>query len=512
MGRKSGVLFSFLAIFFEVLSTLVLTPFLIKTLGQSEFGIYKMCISIIAYVLLLDLGIGNSIIRFASKYRFNNDKDNMEKLAGVSFVFYTIIGVLSLVAGVVIYVIFPYVFNNGLMPAEIELGKKLILITCVTSAITLTSSGFYNIIIAHERFFVSKGLNIIQNILKIIFSFIALKLGWGSIGVCFVALFTTLAVRATYILYVIFVLKIRPRLRGAQKAWIIEILSYSGLIAIQMVATQMNQSVDQIFIGALVHDSSATLGVYAVGAQLNQYFMSLGVAITGVLMPGIVKFMHSNPNPKDITNEAIRLGRLIFLPLAIIYAGFVIFGRGFISLWAGPENIGAFIVGVLLMTPQLFVSTCSPCLQMLWSINKQKELTWLKLAIVISNCFLTVVLIRWNPLVGASLGTFISVMIGDVVLMLVISKIKLKMKLSDFIFSVFFSISLTVFAVALVCNRILSSNTFNINGWGSLILYGAIFTALTLSSIYFICLNKYELDLLNRVSIIKKLARRLRRC
>ena len=63
MGRKQGVILSYILMIFEVLSTLLITPFLIRTLGQAEYGVYKLSASITAYLLLLDLGVGNAIIR-----------------------------------------------------------------------------------------------------------------------------------------------------------------------------------------------------------------------------------------------------------------------------------------------------------------------------------------------------------------------------------------------------------------------------------------------------------------
>ena len=54
MNRKIGVILSYIAMVFEVLSTLLLTPFIIRDLGEAEYGVYKLSASIVAYLLLLD--------------------------------------------------------------------------------------------------------------------------------------------------------------------------------------------------------------------------------------------------------------------------------------------------------------------------------------------------------------------------------------------------------------------------------------------------------------------------
>ena len=76
MGRKIGVVLSYLLMIFEVLSTLLLTPFILRTLGQAEYGVYKLSAAVTAYLLLLDLGVGNAVTRYVAKFKVEG---NIEK-------------------------------------------------------------------------------------------------------------------------------------------------------------------------------------------------------------------------------------------------------------------------------------------------------------------------------------------------------------------------------------------------------------------------------------------------
>ena len=102
MGRKQGVILSYILMIFEVLSTLLITPFIISTLGQAEYGVYKLSASITAYLLLLDLGVGNAIIRYISKYRANKDTKSERNFFGVAILFYCAIALISLVGGILL--------------------------------------------------------------------------------------------------------------------------------------------------------------------------------------------------------------------------------------------------------------------------------------------------------------------------------------------------------------------------------------------------------------------------
>ena len=136
-----------------------------------------------------------------------------------------------------------------------------------------------------------------------------------------------------------------------------EIVIYSSMILVQMIATQLNATVDQVLIGSLVASSSAILAVYSVGTQITQYYQSIGTAFTGVLMPGIVKMVEKGADSTQLTNEMIRIGRIILIVLGLIWSGFLTCGQQFITLWAGQANTDAYLVAVILMTAYMFILT-----------------------------------------------------------------------------------------------------------------------------------------------------------
>lgn len=429
MNRKIGVILSYVMMIFEVLSTLLLTPFIIRTLGQAEYGVYKLSASVAAYLLLLDLGVGNAITRYVAKFRVSGEKEQSQKFLGVATIYYLIIALVAIIAGIILIFVFPKVFAKGLTASEIQLGQKLLLITMINAAVTLGTAAYNNVIIAYEKFAVSKCASIIQIIIRMGLTFFMLKFGFGSVGIVTVNLLLTVLCRGFFVLYVLLNIKLTPKFGGIKSEFVKEIVVYSSLILLQMIATQLNSSVDQVLIGAFVASSSTILAVYSVGTQVVQYYQSIGGAFTGLLMPGVVKMVESSAETKTITDEMIRIGRIILIVLGLIWSGFISCGKQFIFLWAGQENIDAYYVTVILMTAYMFVLTESIGTQILWAMNQHKEQAILKCAIVLLNILLTIVLIKWKPLIGATLGTFISLTLGDIVVMNVIFHKKLKMNL-----------------------------------------------------------------------------------
>ena len=502
--RKIGVILAYLLMILEAASAIFVTPIVLSSLGQNNYGIYKLVVSINAYLMLFDLGVGNAVVRFVAKYRFDNDIESGRKFMGVVSIFYGIISLLAIITGFTITIIFPFAFSKGLSNSEILLSQQLLFFTTITSAITLGTSGFSNAIVAFEKFGVSKIPSIIEIIIRTALIVLSLKLGFGSVGLVVVNLVTTFVCRLFYVLYTVFVLKYYPVFKKIQSPFVKEIFLYSGLITLQMLATQINQSVDQVLIGSMVSNSSRLLGIYGVSTQITQYFMTIGSAITGILMPGIVGFVRTNKDSVEIQKEMTRISKIVSFPLFAIFAGFVVFGKEFIILWAGNEYSNSYIIAIILMAPQLIILSQSVGTQLLWAVNKHKMVSYIKIGIVIVNIGLTALLIQINPLIGAAIGTFVSLLIGDIVLNWFIFKKELGIKPVNYI--------LNSFIVQLMCCLLLvplflGVDSFLHNFKYNIVMFVVKLTVFTICYVV-IAFPSLPKTILNKIPLLKNRAER----
>lgn len=480
MGRKIGAVFSFVTIIVEIFSALFLTPLIIRSFGQEEYGVYTLVLSVTSYLALLDLGVGNSVVRFMSKYRANKQYDEQRKFLGITTVYYVVIAIIVVVLGIVLNVLFPQIFAKGLNHEEIVLGQRLLSITSLSVALTIGTAGYFYTVVAHENFYVSKGVAVIAAVVRVIISMIALMLGVGSIGIALINTITTLVSRSVIVLFVTFKIKLIPTLKKVDFSQIKEIVSYSVIILLQMIATQINNMADQILIGTLTAASSVFLAVYGVGSQINHYFQTFGAAVNGVLMPGVVRMVEKDASPKELQKEMVRIGRLNFAFVGLIWTVFLVFGKQFVELWSGRENLDAYVIALLLMFPMIFVLTQGIGSQILWAKNKHKIQAILKFIIVLLNVVLTVALVVWDPLLGATIGTFISLMVGDVLVMQIVFKKELGIKLIPYYSELFRGIlpSLTLSAIVGGLFRLLS-----LNGW-----LGFTINCFVMALVYTICI------------------------
>lgn len=418
MGKlKSGAIISYIYLFIESISSIILTPFLVNYLGDSEYGIYGLAATVSSYILLLDLGVGNALVRYFAKYRVNNEPENERKLMGVSIIFYAVVSAIAMIALAGTIILSPHVFAKGLTIHEISRVKLMFWIVGINAVVTLLESPFKRIIMAYEKFVLSKLISLVKVCLR--FALVILVLIDGGMGIAVLGVSLLLTVLGTLfeMWYVFTRLKVKPKFNGVEKAFYKEIFSYSSIIVLQMIATQINAMVDQVAISILVPAASVYLAIYSVGINLTHYYQSIGGAVNSLLMPSAVKAVERKSDSNQILNMMVKITRIQNILLGLIYVVFLINGQEFIRLWVGESKGLAYIVSAVIMLPQLLFLSQSIGAHLLWAMNKHKIQAILQFGVSIINIFVTIILIKiMNPVVGAAIGSAIAMLIGNVII------------------------------------------------------------------------------------------------
>ena len=270
-----------------------------------------------------------------------------------------------------------------------------------------------------------------------------------------------------------------------------------------MIATQLNDSVDTILIGGFVPSSAIKIGIYGVGTQIIQYFKSIGTVFTTITMPGIVRTVENKSSPKALCDEMVKISRFTFIILSFVWVCFFWFGKQFISLWIGNDNLSAYYVALIIMLIYSFTLAEHIGNQVLYAINEIKELSIIKILIVVLNIFLTIALIKINPIIGAAVGTFISLLVGDLILTNVIFKRKIKISLKYYYSNLLHGV-LPALLICFGAGKLIS--LLELSGF-----WGFVINIAALTSLYAICMftfgfTAYEKNLL--LGMLKKIFRK----
>ena len=74
--------------------TFFFTPYLISELGKSQYGIWSLVFSLVAYMRLADIGMNQAIARFISKYFAVSDWKQLNEVVSSSARIYLIISLV----------------------------------------------------------------------------------------------------------------------------------------------------------------------------------------------------------------------------------------------------------------------------------------------------------------------------------------------------------------------------------------------------------------------------------
>ena len=123
---KIGAILNYAIIVLNTVVGLLYTPYMLRMMGQSEYGLYSIVASVISYLTILDLGFGNAIIRYTAKYRAENKVKEQYEMFGMFFVLYSVIGVISFLIGLGLYFNVDVLFQNSMSIDELSDRKSVV--------------------------------------------------------------------------------------------------------------------------------------------------------------------------------------------------------------------------------------------------------------------------------------------------------------------------------------------------------------------------------------------------
>ena len=492
--RKSGAILSYITIIVNTLIQLLYTPILIRKLGQSEYGLYSLVASIIGYLTIMDLGFGNAIIVYTSKYRAQNKFEEEKKLHGMFNLVFKIIGVIAGLFGIVLYFSAGSIFGGNMTDIEIHKMKIMMLILSFNLFITFYFAIYNSIISAYEKFTFQKIISIIHSLLKPLLMIPLLFLGYKSISLCIIITIANIFTILSNYIYCKKKLNIDTRYRGFDKVIFKTIIGYSIWIFLGTIVDKANWSVDNFVLGAV--SGTIAVSVYSIAATLNQMFINLSTAISGVLLPKMSKLVARNASSEELTNEMIKVGRIQNYVVFLMCSGLVLFGKEFIRIWAGDGFEESYYVALLLIIP-----LCVPLIQnlglsIMQAMNKYRFRSISTFVMAIINIIISIFLAKKWGATGAALGTEISLIICNIIIMNFYYHKKLKLNMIEFWKSIIKqSIPFAIPIILILAIMYL----VKLNGILGFITYGGIYVVMYALVAYFISMNKYEKDIINKV-------------
>ena len=109
-----GIILSYLQYLVSAIIGIGYVPVLINKLSTSEYGIYQLMGSFMAFLTVLDLGMSGTVTRYYAKYDSSGTEEAKENFLAIARNVYIAIGTATLILGSVFYFFIDNIYNKGL--------------------------------------------------------------------------------------------------------------------------------------------------------------------------------------------------------------------------------------------------------------------------------------------------------------------------------------------------------------------------------------------------------------
>jgi O-antigen/teichoic acid export membrane protein len=473
IGFAAGILIAFF-----------MAPFMVHQLGDSDYGLWILIGSFIGYMGLIDMGLNNAIVRYASKYIELDDTDKLNQTFVSALIIFVVMAVLIVVLIGTLGQFFPKVFSVDKSDFEITL---IILLATLDFAISLPVIVFQAMVKAKQEFVVLNLSIIIGKVLQTALFVKFLLAGHSIVSLLVIDLSLNVAFG---IFFVVYVFRISPqlKLRGTKvtKESLRNLLSYSFFNFLVAVSNRLIYQTDVLVIGAYASTSMITF--YAIGANLINYLHSFMRGLHTTLIPRASELdaREKHDAVSKLLLDYSRYGMLIAVPIIAI---FLFYGETFIGLWMGPKY--AAVAGDILVILSLAKFVNIPQLitnSVLRGIGKLKALSAIRIGEGVANLILSLILVKKYGLMGVAIGTLIPSVISNAIILPIYICKRFHCSLPRYYWESLLQPSLVLLFLFL-CNRLIDIQPANY-----LAFVGAICLNLVIHAVcvYAFCLSRIE--------------------
>lgn len=471
---KAGVVLNYVVIILNTVVGLLYTPYMLRMMGQSEYGLYSLVASVIAYLTVLDLGFGNAIVRYTAKFRAEKKTEEQYEMFGMFFLLYLVIGIIAFGIGLGLYFNVGTLFGDTMTAVELGRARIMMLLLVANLAFTFPMSIWGSIIQAYEDFVFQKSLNIFRIILNTAVMICLLHFGYKAVAMVVVqTIFNVLTLVLNFI-YCRRKLNIHIYFRFKHFHWgfLKEVAIYSFWIFLNAIIDRVYWSTGQFVLGAMV--GTAAVAVFAIAIQLEGMYMQFSTAISSVFLPKVTAMVATNRSRKEISDLFIRTGRIQYIVLAYILSGFIIFGRQFIELWAGAGYSDAYMISLLFFIPLTVPLIQNLGITILQARNEMKFRSVLYIIIALVSLAMQIVLTRYFGGIGCAMGVSGALVVGQILIMNVYYRRRQDLDIKTFWKEIS---KMSIIPIVLIFSSMLViRHFFALDSWGKLILGIAAFS------------------------------------
>lgn len=389
--------------------TLVTTPILTGHLGPQRYGIWVLVGSTIAYLGLLNLGIGGAVVSFIARYDAAGDDDAIMRTLSTSFFVLVGLGLLAFGLIGIGAVVLPTAVH--LSAANIGVTRLLLLLMGVDAALSLPMDTFGCGLVALQRFDLLN-LSLISVVgLQAIAWTVVLASGGGLalLGAVTVAI-SLMGQFARFLMFRRLMpgFSISPKLVSRDT---VRILSRpSGWFALSTSVEGLRDYATSLVLGIV--RNVTTVGLYAIGEKLATFGTKFGTAVADPYFPHAAALVARSDHEelKRASTSGTQIAAGVIMPCCLVVA---VLARPALGAWVGRPFERAAPAVIILAISASFASFDAISFKILSGSGGQHLLSLMSLAEASTSIVLTAILGYLYGIVGVAVAMLATVVLVE---------------------------------------------------------------------------------------------------
>ena len=494
-----GAILSYISIAVNILAGLLYTPWMIETIGKSDYSLFTLANSLIT-MFVVDFGLSSATARFVAVYKAEGNQKKINDFLGAVYKLYIFVDIVIMIILTAIFFRINSIYVK-LSPEEIYRFKVVYIIAAANSLIVFPFVTLNGILTAYEKFIYIKLGDLIYRVLIVGLMVLALLNGFGLYAIVTVNAFASISIVIYKLLIIRRQTDIKVNFRHRDKGLYKQIFGFSVWVTVNTLAQRLIFNITPSILGIVA--SSGAIAVFGIVVTIEGYVYILTGAINGMFMPKISRLNIEENSNRKLTDLLIKVGRFQYFLNGLILSGFFVCGKAFIELWMGADYMEAYYGIMLVLIPGIFFNSLQIANTLIIVRNKVKHQAIIGVAVGLVNVAVSFVLSRFYGVIGACVSIFVAYTVR-VMLYLILDQKVIKLDMKRFIKGCYLKMLPPVVITCLaggIFNSFVSKTS-----WFVFVLEGAAVLLLYVTSTAFISMSGGERKraVLFAKSVIKK--------
>lgn len=386
-----------------------LMPYIIATVGETQYGAWVFINAVAGYAGLVYAGFGATICRYVSDLSAKKEWTRLNQfVSSIQSVYFA-----GAVIAILVTIIFAWLAGNlqNWDAVSINEVRISILIVGSTIGIGMIGSVYGGVLIGMQRLDIKHAIDVFGGVTRLILTIVCLREQYGLITLGLIFLGVTIL---DNLISAIVAYRVLPTLSVApwntRKDVLKECFGFSAFTAIAMVAESLIFFTDTVVIGVILGPLAVV--PYQIGLRIAQMIQVPITQVGEAILPKAGE-LHAARKQNDLARIVSKGMGLAFLITGGFFIGSAYFGQMLIQTWIGKEFPQSALVLVILIGAQLIALPMIVSRKALLGMGQVRIPAFIDIAEAIFNLVLSLILIQYWGILGVACGTLIPILLVE---------------------------------------------------------------------------------------------------